>query len=100
YRLLKAASAYEALNTLATCEEPVDLVLTDSMMPGMSGPEFARRLLPTHASVPVIVMSGYTQILAGLDWSGQTVSLLQKPFTPTELRARIRQELSTRPRKM
>ena len=97
YQLLKAASGAEALKIVAAHDQPLDLVLTDAMMPGMSGPELARTLVATRPDLPVIVMSGHTHLLAGLDAVSPAISTLQKPFTAKELRGRVRDALK-RPR--
>ena len=97
YQLLKAASGAEALKIVAAHDQPLDLVLTDAMMPGMSGPELARTLVATRPDLPVIVMSGRTHLLTGLDAVGAAISTLQKPFTAKELRSRVRDALK-RPR--
>jgi two-component system cell cycle sensor histidine kinase/response regulator CckA len=97
YQLLKAASGAEALNIVASSDQPLDLVLTDAMMPGMSGPELARTLLATRPDLPVIVMSGHTHLLTGIEAGGPAITTLQKPFTAKELRSRVRDALN-RPR--
>jgi len=94
YHLLKASSGLEALDAVAACAYPIDLVLTDATMPGMSGIELAQTLLTAHPAVPVIVMSGYTNLLSDLEAGEQPFSLLPKPFTPTELRRRVREALT------
>jgi len=90
YHVLKAASATEALNVAASHSGSIDLLLTDSMMPGMSGPELARSLLAAHPKLPVILMSGNIQALSGIETISETIVIMQKPFTPTELRDRVR----------
>ncbi len=89
YRVLKAGSGPEALK-LAMHHDPIDLLLTDSMMPGISGPELARTLLAQRPRLPIIIMSGNTQMLGGSETLGDSVALMEKPFTPTELRERVR----------
>ena len=93
YRLLKARSGQAALDLIASDGGSVDLLLTDGTMPGIGGVQLARRLLATRPGLPVLIMSGYAQDAAGLDALGGSLSTLQKPFTPKELRARIRDAL-------
>jgi two-component system, cell cycle sensor histidine kinase and response regulator CckA len=93
YRLLLAASAEEAMVIAAEHAGPIDLLLTDAVMPGKSGIELANALVAERPGLPVIVMSGYTR--ETLDVTGLThaVVLVHKPFTPRELRQRIRELL-------
>jgi PAS domain S-box-containing protein len=91
YQLLLAASAEEALALADAHAGPLDLLLTDAIMPGKSGIELANALAVRRPGLHVIIMSGYTaETLAGLD---ELVELLQKPFTPRELRRRVREAL-------
>jgi PAS domain S-box-containing protein len=95
YRVLPAASAKEAL-ALANEAGTIDLLLTDASMPGASGLALAKMLLATRPDLPVIIMSGYSEEM--LDTAGLPASLtiLRKPFTPSELRSRIRETLERR----
>ena len=94
YRLLKATSSRDALDVFAAYSGVVDLVLTDATMPGMGGVELAREMLATRPGLVVIIMSGYTQEISGVDAGGQAISTLQKPFTPVDLRVRVREALA------
>ena len=95
YRVLPAASAKEALS-LANEGETIDLLLTDASMPGASGLALAKMLLAMRPDLPIIVMSGYSEEM--LDTSGlpPSLTILRKPFTPSELRTRIRETLDRR----
>jgi DNA-binding response OmpR family regulator len=93
YNLLTASSGSEALSLVDGFHGPIALVLTDAMMPGMTGIELAQTLRTTHPAVPVMMMSGYADILDEAEADGLSISVLQKPFTPTELRARVREIL-------
>jgi signal transduction histidine kinase len=93
YTVIEARNAEQALDWLARGARP-DLLLTDVVMPGMSGPELAARLLEQHPHVRVLYMSGYSYDAAkahGTFWEG--ASLLQKPFTPTQLAEHVRRTL-------
>jgi two-component system, cell cycle sensor histidine kinase and response regulator CckA len=76
---------------------PIDLLLTDVVMPGMSGPRLAEVLIPERAGMRCIFMSGYAattleqKILLRSD-----AAFLQKPFTATELMGRVRDVLDGR----
>jgi two-component system, cell cycle sensor histidine kinase and response regulator CckA len=93
YHLLVTASAEEALDVADAHDGPIDLLLTDAMMPGKSGVELAHLMTARRPGIPVVIMSGYTD--ETLDAPGMTepLALLQKPFTPKELRRRIREVL-------
>jgi two-component system cell cycle sensor histidine kinase/response regulator CckA len=89
YRVLEAPGGREALRLLARgAQEPLDLILTDVIMPDMSGDQLAERLPAAHRGVPVLYMSGYTghQRL-------EPAGLLHKPFSPQALCLRIREHL-------
>ena len=74
-------------------EDPIDLLLTDAIMPGKSGIELANLMTARRPGLPVIIMSGYTEETLSSDELSQPLTLLQKPFTPRELRRRIRDVL-------
>jgi len=93
YHLLLAGSAEEALVILAAHRGAIDLLLTDAIMPGRSGIELARMLTDDRPGLPVVLMSGYTEETLPTSVA-QTWSLLQKPFTPRDLRRRIREVLN------
>ena len=89
-----AASAEEAL-TLAD-QTPCDLLLTDVVLPGMKGPELARRICQRHPGVKVLFMSGYTgDALADQGDVQDPRAFIQKPFTARELLARVQEILRT-----
>ncbi|MBW8867112.1 MAG: PAS domain S-box protein [Acidobacteria bacterium] len=92
YRMLLASSAEDALTIADSLRDPIDLLLTDAIMPGKSGMELAAIMVERYAGLRVIIMSGYTDETLPVD-SGERVTLLQKPFTPRELRRRIRETL-------
>jgi len=95
YAVIPAGSAEEALD-LATDAGEIDLLLTDASMPGMSGLALARMMLAARPSLPVIVMSGYSEEMLDVSALPASVVILRKPFTPTELRQKIRVVLSQR----
>jgi len=95
YRLLLAASAEEALKIVDTHDGPIDLLLTDAIMPGRGGIDLARELVARKPGLPVILMSGYTEETLPVDEIGPAITLLQKPFTPRDLRQRIRAVLES-----
>lgn len=83
YAVLEACQGVEALEVLQASGRPVDLVLTDVVMPHMSGADLVDRLRKDHPAMKVIFMSGYTgannaAIHRSLEMPG--VAFLQKPF--------------------
>jgi CheY-like chemotaxis protein len=93
YSLHVARSADEALVLLPGLG-PLDLLLTDVVMPGRSGRELADELRVQRPGVPVLFMSGYTEdavVQRGVH--GGQMQLLQKPFTPSSLLAAVAKAL-------
>ncbi|MCC6698642.1 MAG: response regulator [Candidatus Hydrogenedentes bacterium] len=95
YTVLAARTGVEALAACSRHDRPIDLLVTDVVMPGMSGVELAARFRPLHPSTPIIYMSGYTSSLVLVQGpeSGEEVHFLQKPFGPRELREAVRRIL-------
>jgi two-component system, cell cycle sensor histidine kinase and response regulator CckA len=94
YRVLVAENAGEALLISEKHLERIDLLLTDVVMPQMSGPELAKRLASARPEMKVLCMSGYTDdsiIRHGVLNSG--VAFLQKPITPVVLATKVREVL-------
>ena len=91
--VLLATSAEEALHVATTHEGDIDLLLTDAVMPGKSGIELARALMERRPDLRVIIMSGYAGDSLSLNDLPRPVELLQKPFSPRELRRRVREAL-------
>lgn len=79
--IIRAASAEEALSFIGEGEgpPPFDIVLTDVVMPGLSGVQLARRLNRRWPNLPVVLVSGFSDDLA-TGYGGQ-YELLRKPFT-------------------
>jgi signal transduction histidine kinase/ActR/RegA family two-component response regulator len=90
HRVICAENGAEALRLAREVGEPLDLLLTDVVMPWMNGRELAARLIETRPELAVVYMSGYTQnvvLQKGVVEPG--VILLKKPFSPTELAAAL-----------
>jgi CheY-like chemotaxis protein/PAS domain-containing protein len=95
YRVLAAASGEEALALCHAHAEPVDVLLTDVVMGGMSGPELATIVSSLQPELPVLFMSGYAaDLVDDLAPGLGTVTMLAKPFTPAALVASIGQVLA------
>ena len=77
---------------------PIDLLLTDVVMPGMRGYEVARRVRELAAQIPILFMSGYTEeTLVGRP-APAGHALIEKPFAVDALARRVRETLDPRPR--
>ena len=94
YKILVADSADHAIQLCRTYEENIDILLTDVVMPGVSGPELAKNLLSLRPGLRVVYMSGYAgEYLHDEGVNADGVALLQKPFTAAALEEKIRQVL-------
>ncbi|HEX6358115.1 response regulator [Actinophytocola sp.] len=95
YRVLTATSGAEAL-AIAGRGEPVDLLLTDVVMPTISGGELAKRFLAVSPRTKVLYMSGYPEALRTAHQSLSESAPLTKPFTSKTLRQATRAALRER----
>ncbi len=94
YNVLEASNGSEALEICERHGDPIQLVVTDVVMPGMSGGDLARQLAEHHPGIKVLLMSGYMRDAA----VRQSIvrdggAFLEKPFTPDVLVGRIREVL-------
>jgi two-component system, cell cycle sensor histidine kinase and response regulator CckA len=95
YRVLTAPSGDEALALAKQFDGTIDLLVTDIIMPGMSGPELARQLHASRPDMSTVYMSGYTgDTLEGLGLGRDGSAFLQKPFTPAALAQKVRDVVS------
>lgn len=100
YTVLEASSGQRALNAHRGHDQPIDLVLTDVVMPGMSGRELVRQLAETHKDLRVVYMSGWTNnAIVQHGVLDANVHFVQKPVAPEELARKIREALDSAPRK-
>jgi CheY-like chemotaxis protein len=91
YTLIVASDGQEALDRAAAARIPVDILVTDVVLPVLSGPEVAARLTETMPNLPVLFMSGYAEdavVHQGVVDAG--VAFLSKPFSVADLGRRIR----------
>jgi PAS domain S-box-containing protein len=99
YQVLTASGGAEALSTFSASSTPIHLLLTDVIMPGMSGPVLAQRLQALRPGLEVLFISGYTN--DEIDHHGVLdagTHFLEKPVTPDALTRKIREVLDGRAR--
>ncbi len=96
FRVLEAADGAQAL---ALADQPggFDLLLTDLVMPNLGGGALALRLRERRPALPVLYMTGYTELGPPAEPGGQPGRCLQKPFTPPALLRAARQALAAGP---
>jgi PAS domain S-box-containing protein len=94
YRVIVAASGREALAAARAHEGPIELLLSDVVMPQMPGPQLAKQLLAARPATNVVLMSGFAQPI--LDSDGRLdpgTVLIEKPFSGPELLIRVAHSL-------
>ncbi|MEJ5253285.1 MAG: PAS domain S-box protein [Chthonomonadetes bacterium] len=94
YRVLEASSGEEALQLMSNLTEAVHLLLTDVVMPGMSGAELALELHQRYPHLKVLYTSGYTEnVIVHHGVLNEGIAFLPKPYRPAELAQRVREVL-------
>ena len=97
YDVVTAASAEEAETLLSAGAPRIDLLLSDVVLPGATGPDLATSVRAAFPAVRVLFITGYGHDRIGhLGILDPQIPLLHKPFTPTELVAKVRAVLSSR----
>jgi CheY-like chemotaxis protein len=97
YGVLNAANGKQALDLLGQAKSPIALLLTDVVMPGMTGRELAEDATRLRPNLKVLYMTGYSR--NAISHHGRLdarLDVLQKPITQGELAARIRDALDAR----
>jgi len=95
YRVLEASNGEQALAVMADSSPEIDLVLSDMVMPEMSGLDLRERLRAIRPALPVLLMSGYSEeAITRLGRQGPSGPLIQKPFTVNGLLDKVRLTLS------
>ena len=96
YTVLEALDPADAVRLAQTHPSAIDLMITDVVMPRMSGPELARRLRETRPALRVLCMSGYPESAErGAAGASQWTAWLQKPFNPDGLILKVRECLTS-----
>jgi two-component system, cell cycle sensor histidine kinase and response regulator CckA len=94
YRVLEAADGVEALAVVRNHADRIDLMLTDVVMPRMSGHDLVELARPVRPDMRILYVSGYSEeAIARQGQLTEGIELLSKPFTPGVLTAKIRELL-------
>jgi PAS domain S-box-containing protein len=97
YKVLEAANGEDGLRMAAEVEGPIDILVTDVMMPGMGGRELAKRLCIMRPEMCVLYLSGYAEdAVASPGGLGPGSAFLQKPFTLQSLAKKVREVLRSK----
>jgi len=98
YTVIAAKQGQDALRVVQESTTAIDLLLTDTIMPGMSGPELAHQVLALRPAIKVLYISGYTDkaFMSTAAWE-PGFAFLQKPFTAQTLGHKVREILTARP---
>ncbi|HEY1262952.1 MAG TPA: PAS domain S-box protein [Terriglobales bacterium] len=95
YRVMEAESGEAALALAASHKAPIQLLITDVVMPGINGRELAKVLVASRPQMLVLFLSGYTEDAILLEGSLEPgTAFLQKPFTLQNLARKVREVLS------
>jgi PAS domain S-box-containing protein len=96
YTLVAAQNGREALRVVAHHAEPIHLLITDVIMPGMTGKVLAEEIHQTRPGLKTLFISGYTdEAMASHSILDPGVAFLQKPFSPTALARKVRAVLDS-----
>jgi PAS domain S-box-containing protein len=96
YRVLQAANGQAAINLAARHPEPIHLIITDVVMPGLSGHDLVNQLLPARPNAKILYLSGYTEdAVLNPNAPGPAKAFLQKPFTLQNLSRKVREVLGS-----
>ena len=97
YEVVATTSSVEALDVFRRNADEFDLVITDQMMPGMTGMELATELLKVKTSVPIILYTGYAETVSS-ESAGEAgiKAILMKPLFKSEMAVAIRRVLDAK----
>jgi len=98
YRVIEAENGECGLRVAEEFKEPIDILITDVVMPGIGGRELAKKLLLMRPGISVLYLSGYTEDAVVTQGAlGPGTAFLQKPFTLQNLSKKVREVLRSRP---
>ena len=96
YTVLEAASGLEAMEICKVYDGPIHLMLTDVVMPHMSGPRLGEQVMKMWPGISVLYMSGYTDnAIVHQGVLNEGMPFLQKPFSPDALVLKVRECLDS-----
>jgi two-component system cell cycle sensor histidine kinase/response regulator CckA len=94
YKVMEAPNAGNALMIFEKYQDTIDIVLTDVVMPQMSGLDFVEKILPDYPSTKVLFMSGYTDnVIVEHGLLDKDRNFIQKPFNAKALIQKVREIL-------
>jgi two-component system, cell cycle sensor histidine kinase and response regulator CckA len=100
YNVLSAPSGPDAMKITAQHTLPIDLLITDVVMPEMSGPELVNALRRARGEMRVLYMSGYTDdAVLGRQGLPEKCAFIRKPYTPLQFLQKVRETLDATPRR-
>jgi YesN/AraC family two-component response regulator len=92
--VLIARNGQHALKLVSSYSEPIHLLLSDIVMPGISGRTLAETLQQTHPNLKVLLMTGYSEeTIADFGVVTPKIDLLQKPYMPQDLIRKVQEIL-------
>ena len=97
YEVLTANNGEEALEVIEGLDEPVDLLISDVVMPSMDGPTLVRHARALYPDLKIIFISGYAEEQLRRSIDVPDVSFLPKPFSVQELAEAVREVISRKP---
>lgn len=100
YLVLAASTAREALELAERMPDPIGMLITDLVMPGLGGVGLAERLQRRRPGIRILYITGYREQLIELLDQHETAAVLSKPFTAAELLGRVRELLDDGSRRL
>ena len=94
YTVIEAGDGDEAIRLLQTAARPIDLLISDVVMPNIGGRDLAAMAHAMRPRMKILFLSGYTDdVVLRHGIEGSELDFLQKPFTPAALAAKVREVL-------
>jgi two-component system cell cycle sensor histidine kinase/response regulator CckA len=94
--VLDAKNGLDGLSTIRSHDGPIDILISDVLMPEMNGGVLMERALALRPSLRVLLVSGHPEDVLVREGVSKGVPFLQKPFTPAELALRVRDILDSK----